>query len=105
MAIEDSLVSFQLAFLESDLAKLSVLVEFIVKPVGFMVKVFEQFVNSNLVSSSVLGLRVNEVLIHISIFSRAVSKLEWEVVALKAKCGFENIDISGPYTDAFKTAE
>ncbi|KAG9285287.1 hypothetical protein G9A89_001421 [Geosiphon pyriformis] len=31
--------------LESDLAKLSVLVESIVKPVGFLVKVFEQFIN------------------------------------------------------------
>ncbi|KAG9305811.1 hypothetical protein G9A89_001100 [Geosiphon pyriformis] len=76
VAIVDPLVFSQLASLESDLAKLSVLVESIVKPVGSMVKVFEQFVNGNLVSSFAFGLRVNEVLVYISIFSRAVGKLE-----------------------------
>ncbi|KAG9299553.1 hypothetical protein G9A89_020724 [Geosiphon pyriformis] len=76
VAVENSLVFSWLASLESDLAKLFVLVEFIVKPVGSMVKVFEQFVNGNLVSSSALGLKVNEVLVHISTFSRAVGKLE-----------------------------
>ncbi|KAG9300003.1 hypothetical protein G9A89_009731 [Geosiphon pyriformis] len=76
IAVVDSLVFSWLAFLESDLAKLSVLVESIVKPVGSMVKVFEQFVNSDLVSSFALGLRVNEVLVYMSTFSRAVGKLE-----------------------------
>ncbi|KAG9299593.1 hypothetical protein G9A89_020764 [Geosiphon pyriformis] len=65
VAVKNSLVSSWLASLESNLAKLSVLVKSIVKPVGSMVKVFEQFVNGNLVSSSALGLRVNEVLVYI----------------------------------------
>ncbi|KAG9284721.1 hypothetical protein G9A89_002606 [Geosiphon pyriformis] len=81
----------------SPVAILSVLAEFIVKFIGSIVKVFEQFVNGNLVSSSVLGLRVNEILVHMSIFSRTVSKLEQKVVALKTECGFKNIDMSGPY--------
>ncbi|KAG9295510.1 hypothetical protein G9A89_013539 [Geosiphon pyriformis] len=76
VAVENFLVFSWLVFLEFDLAKLSVLVESIVKPVGSMVKVFKQFVNGNLVSSSALGLRINKVLVHISIFSRAVDKLE-----------------------------
>ncbi|KAG9297825.1 hypothetical protein G9A89_000130 [Geosiphon pyriformis] len=76
VAVEDSLVFFWLASLESDLAKLSVLIESIVKSVSSMVKVFKQFVNGDLVSSSVFGLRVNEVLVHISIFNRTVDKLE-----------------------------
>ncbi|KAG9286378.1 hypothetical protein G9A89_014544 [Geosiphon pyriformis] len=105
VAIVNSLVFSQLAFLKSDLAKLSVLVESIVKLVGSMVKVFEQFVNSDLVSSSVLGLKVNKVLVHMSIFSRAVGKLEQEVVTLKTECGFEDVDMSGLHTDVFKTAE
>ncbi|KAG9286405.1 hypothetical protein G9A89_014571 [Geosiphon pyriformis] len=45
-------------------------------PIGSMIKVFEQFVNSDLVSSSPLNIKVNKVLVHISIFSRAVDKLE-----------------------------
>ncbi|KAG9287765.1 hypothetical protein G9A89_017360 [Geosiphon pyriformis] len=89
VAVEDSLVFSQLASLESDLAKLFVLVESIVKLVGSMVKVFEQFVNGNLVSSSALGLRVNKVLVYMNTFSKAV------VVALKTKYGFENINMSG----------
>ncbi|KAG9289789.1 hypothetical protein G9A89_015369 [Geosiphon pyriformis] len=97
VAVEDSLVSFWLAFLESDLAKLSVLVEFIVKPIGSMVKVFKQIFNGDLVSSSVLGLKVNEILVHISTFSKTVGKLEREVIALKTEYDFENIDMSGPY--------
>ncbi|KAG9304135.1 hypothetical protein G9A89_019697 [Geosiphon pyriformis] len=131
VAVVDSLVFSQLASLEFDLAKLSVLVDSIVKPVDSMVKVFEQFVNGDLVLSFALGLRVNEVLVYISIFSRAVGKLEREVVTLKTECGFENINMFGPYvslssfdddmffnlmslwkhesatikTDAFKTAE
>ncbi|KAG9287817.1 hypothetical protein G9A89_017412 [Geosiphon pyriformis] len=43
---------------------------FVGLPVGSIVKVFEQFVNGNLVSSSALGLRVNKILIHMSIFSK-----------------------------------
>ncbi|KAG9306893.1 hypothetical protein G9A89_002562 [Geosiphon pyriformis] len=97
VAVVDFLVSSWLASLKSDLAKLFVLVESIIKSVGSMVKVFEQFVNSNLVSSSALGLKVNKVLVHISIFSRTIGKLKQEVVALKAECGFENINMSGPY--------
>ncbi|KAG9299565.1 hypothetical protein G9A89_020736 [Geosiphon pyriformis] len=76
VAVVNSLVFSQLVFLESNLAKLSVLVESIVKSVGSMVKVFEQFVNDNLVSSSALGLRVNKVLVYMSTFSKAVDKLE-----------------------------
>ncbi|KAG9303443.1 hypothetical protein G9A89_013769 [Geosiphon pyriformis] len=105
VVVIDSLVFFWLTSLESDLAKLSVLVKSIVKSVGSMVKVFEQFVNGNLVSSSAFGLRVNKVLVHISIFSRAVSKLKQDVVILKTGCGFENINMSGSYADVFKTAE
>ncbi|KAG9287635.1 hypothetical protein G9A89_023985 [Geosiphon pyriformis] len=97
--------SVTLVSLESDLAKLSVLVESIVKSVGFMVKVFEQFVNNNLVSSFALGLRVNKVLVYMSTFSRAVGKLEHEVVTLKTECGFKDIDMSGFYANAFKTTE
>ncbi|KAG9293966.1 hypothetical protein G9A89_019304 [Geosiphon pyriformis] len=76
VAVVNSLVFSRLMSLKSDLAKLSVLVEFIVKPVGSMVKVFKQFVNGDLVSSSALGLKVNKVLVHMSIFSRAVDKLK-----------------------------
>ncbi|KAG9307355.1 hypothetical protein G9A89_017184 [Geosiphon pyriformis] len=82
VAVVNFLVFSQLVSLESDLAKLSVLIESIVKPVGSMVKVFEQFINSNLVSSSALGLRVNKILVHM-------------MVALKTKCNFEDVDISG----------
>ncbi|KAG9296578.1 hypothetical protein G9A89_015170 [Geosiphon pyriformis] len=99
VVVENSLVFSWLASLESDLAKLSVLVESIVKPIGSMIKVFEQFVNGNLVSSSALGLRVNKVLVHISAFSRAVGKLKRKVITLKTECGFKDINMSGPYVD------
>ncbi|KAG9305357.1 hypothetical protein G9A89_011490, partial [Geosiphon pyriformis] len=76
VVVVDFLVFFRLVSLESDLAKLFVLVESIVKLVGSMVKVFKQFVNSDLVSSFALGLRVNEVLVYMGTFNRAVDKLE-----------------------------
>ncbi|KAG9295346.1 hypothetical protein G9A89_013375 [Geosiphon pyriformis] len=60
VAVKDSLVFSQLVSLKFDLAKLSVLVESIVKLIGSMIKVFKQFVNSNLVLSSAFGLRVNK---------------------------------------------
>ncbi|KAG9297276.1 hypothetical protein G9A89_009958 [Geosiphon pyriformis] len=41
MVVGDLIMSFWLASVEFDLVKLSVLVEFIVKPVGFLVKLFE----------------------------------------------------------------
>ncbi|KAG9301475.1 hypothetical protein G9A89_006572 [Geosiphon pyriformis] len=82
VAIKNSLVFFRLVFLESDLAKLFVLVESIVKPIGFIIKIFEQFVNDDLVLSIALGLRVNKVM---------------EMVALKTECGFEDINMFGPY--------
>ncbi|KAG9307632.1 hypothetical protein G9A89_023197 [Geosiphon pyriformis] len=97
VVVDNSLVSSWLVSLESDLAKLSVLVESIVKSIGSMVKIFEQFVNSDLVSSAALGLRVNEVLVHMGFFSKAVGKLKWKVIALKSECGFEDIDMSGPH--------
>ncbi|KAG9290135.1 hypothetical protein G9A89_010441 [Geosiphon pyriformis] len=97
VAVVNSLISFWLVDLEFELAKLSVLVNSIVKPIGFMIKVFEQFVNSNLVSSAALGLRVKEVLVHMSFFSKAVGKLEQKVVALKFECSFEDVNISGLY--------
>ncbi|KAG9292045.1 hypothetical protein G9A89_017945 [Geosiphon pyriformis] len=93
IVVDDSLVSFQLASLEFDLVKLSTLVESIVKPVGFLVKLFKQFINGNLVSSSKLGLKVNEVMIHMDSFSKIVNKLEKEVVSLKKECCIENIDM------------
>ncbi|KAG9295896.1 hypothetical protein G9A89_006635 [Geosiphon pyriformis] len=71
----------QLVFLKSDLAKLSVLVEFIVKFVGSIVKVFKQFVNGDLVSSTAFGLRVNKVLVYISIFSKAIAPQKYTKVA------------------------
>ncbi|KAG9288050.1 hypothetical protein G9A89_017645 [Geosiphon pyriformis] len=95
MVVSDSLVSSQLAFLESDLVKLSTLVEFIVKPVGFLVKLFEQFINGDLVSSSKFGLKVNEVIVHMGFFSKIVGKLEREVVSLKKECCMEDINMSG----------
>ncbi|KAG9299322.1 hypothetical protein G9A89_013970 [Geosiphon pyriformis] len=88
VTVVNSLVSSWLTFLESDLAKLSVLIESIVKSVGSMVKVFEQFVNGNLVSSSAFGLRVNEILVYISTFNKAV------VVVLKTECDFEDVNMS-----------
>ncbi|KAG9306670.1 hypothetical protein G9A89_004217 [Geosiphon pyriformis] len=94
MVIGDSLVSSQLASLESDLVKLSVLVESIVKPVGSLVKLFKQFINGNLVSSSKLGLKVNEIMVHMGSFSKIVGKLGREVVSLKKKCCMEDINMS-----------
>ncbi|KAG9305594.1 hypothetical protein G9A89_001655 [Geosiphon pyriformis] len=95
MVVDDSLVSFQLASLESDLVKLSTLVESIVKPVGSLVKLFKQFINGNLVSSSKLGLKVNEVIMHMSSFSKIVGKLGREMVSLKKKCCMKDINMSG----------
>ncbi|KAG9292044.1 hypothetical protein G9A89_017944 [Geosiphon pyriformis] len=54
------MVSSQLTSLELKLAKLSDLVNSIVKLVSSMVKVFKQFVNKNLVLNSALGLRTNK---------------------------------------------
>ncbi|KAG9300161.1 hypothetical protein G9A89_010571 [Geosiphon pyriformis] len=95
MVVGDSLVSSQLASLESNMVKLSTLVESIVKPVGFLVKLFEQFVNRDLVSSSKLGLKVNEVMVHMDFFNKMVGKLGKEVVSLKKECCMEDIDMSG----------
>ncbi|KAG9284430.1 hypothetical protein G9A89_023687 [Geosiphon pyriformis] len=95
MVVGDSLVSSRLAFLESDLVKLSTLVESIVKPVGFLVKLFEQFINGDLVSSSKLGLKVNEVMVHMGSFIKIVGKLEKKVVSLKKECCIEDINMSG----------
>ncbi|KAG9295695.1 hypothetical protein G9A89_001712 [Geosiphon pyriformis] len=95
MVVGDFLVSSWLASLESDLVKLSTLVESIVKPVGFLVKLFEQFINGDLVLSSKLGLKVNEVMVYMGSFSKIVSKLGREVVSLKKKCCMEDIDMSG----------
>ncbi|KAG9306713.1 hypothetical protein G9A89_004260 [Geosiphon pyriformis] len=94
VVVGDPLMLFHLSSLESDLTKLSVLVESIVKPIGSLVTTFEQFINGDLVSSSVLGLRINEVLVHIGSFSRTVGKLERKVVFLKKKCYMEDIDMS-----------
>ncbi|KAG9286225.1 hypothetical protein G9A89_014211 [Geosiphon pyriformis] len=85
IVVGDSLVSSWLASLESDMVKLSTLVESIVKPVGSLVKLFKQFINGDLVSSSKLGLKVNKVMIHMGSFSKMVGKLEREV----------DIDMSG----------
>ncbi|KAG9295206.1 hypothetical protein G9A89_006187 [Geosiphon pyriformis] len=74
---------------------LSVLVEFIVKPIGFLVAIFEQFINDNLVLSNAFSLKINEVLVHMSSFSKTVSKLEREVVFLKKECCIEDINMFG----------
>ncbi|KAG9303674.1 hypothetical protein G9A89_018571 [Geosiphon pyriformis] len=74
---------------------LSALIESIIKPIGFLVTIFEQFINGDLVSSSALGLRINEVLVHISSFSRTVGKLGREVVFLKKEYCMEDFDMSG----------
>ncbi|KAG9291853.1 hypothetical protein G9A89_012138 [Geosiphon pyriformis] len=74
---------------------LSVLVKSIVKPIGFLVTIFEQFINDDLVSSSALGLKINKVMVHMGFFSRTVSKLGREVVSLKKEYCMENIDMSG----------
>ncbi|KAG9303444.1 hypothetical protein G9A89_013770 [Geosiphon pyriformis] len=80
---------------ESDLVKLSILIESIIKPIGSLVKLFEQFVNGDLVSSSKLGLKVNEVMVHMGFFSKIVGKLGKKVVSLKKECCMEDIDMSG----------
>ncbi|KAG9299622.1 hypothetical protein G9A89_020793 [Geosiphon pyriformis] len=67
----------------------------IVKPVGSLVKLFEQFINSNLVLNSKLGLKINEIMVHMGSFSKVVGKLEKKVVLLKKKCCMEDIDMSG----------
>ncbi|KAG9303739.1 hypothetical protein G9A89_018636 [Geosiphon pyriformis] len=95
VAVDDPLVLSRLSFLESDLTKLSVLVESIVKSIGFLVATFEQFINGDLVSSSAFGLKINKILVHMGSFSKTVGKLEREVVSLKKECCIENIDISG----------
>ncbi|KAG9293314.1 hypothetical protein G9A89_007560 [Geosiphon pyriformis] len=93
--IGNLLVSFQLASLKFDLVKLSALVESIVKPVGFLVKLFKHFINRDLVLSSKLGFKVNEIIIHLDSFSKIVDKLGREVVSLKKECYMEDIDMSG----------
>ncbi|KAG9301365.1 hypothetical protein G9A89_018037 [Geosiphon pyriformis] len=89
--VGDLLVLFHLSSLESDLTKLSVLVE----SIGSLVTTFEQFINGDLVLSSAFGLRINEVLVHISSFNRTIGKLEREVVSLKKECCIEDINMSG----------
>ncbi|KAG9300379.1 hypothetical protein G9A89_010003 [Geosiphon pyriformis] len=64
-------------------------------PVGSLVKLFEQFINGDLVSNSKLGLKINEVMVHMGSFSKVVSKLGKEVVSLKKKCCIEDINMSG----------
>ncbi|KAG9304341.1 hypothetical protein G9A89_019903 [Geosiphon pyriformis] len=95
MVVGNSLMSFRLASLESDLVKLSTLVKSIVKPVGFLVKLFEQFINGDLVSSSKLGLKVNKIMVYIGSFSKIVGKLRREVVSLKKECCMEDINMFG----------
>ncbi|KAG9303217.1 hypothetical protein G9A89_003339 [Geosiphon pyriformis] len=95
MVVGDLIMSFWLASVEFDLVKLSALVEFIVKPVGFLVKLFEQFINGDLVSSSKIGLKVNEIMIHLDFFSKVISKLGRKVVSLKKNCCMKNINMSG----------
>ncbi|KAG9285384.1 hypothetical protein G9A89_010859 [Geosiphon pyriformis] len=95
IVVGDPLVLFWLFSLESDLTKLSALVESIVKLVGSMVKLFKQFINRDLVLSSNLGLKVNEIIIHMGVFSKVVGKLEKEMVSLKKECCMENIDMFG----------
>ncbi|KAG9292718.1 hypothetical protein G9A89_008306 [Geosiphon pyriformis] len=85
----------QLSSLESDLTKLSALVKSIVKLVGSLVKLFKQFINGDLVLSSKLGFKINEIMVHMGFFSKVVSKLEREVVSLKKVCCIEDIDMSG----------
>ncbi|KAG9293557.1 hypothetical protein G9A89_005560 [Geosiphon pyriformis] len=94
MIVGNPIVSSRLASVESNLVKFFVLIESIVKPVGFLVKLFKQFINENLVSSSKLGLRVNKIIIHLDSFSKVVGKLGKEVVSLKKKYYIEDIDMS-----------
>ncbi|KAG9304726.1 hypothetical protein G9A89_003900 [Geosiphon pyriformis] len=93
--VDNLLVLSCLSFLESDLTKLFALVESIVKSIGSLVTTFEQFINGNLVLSSAFGLKINEILVHMSSFNRTVGKLGREVVSLKKECCIENIDMSG----------
>ncbi|KAG9291116.1 hypothetical protein G9A89_012988 [Geosiphon pyriformis] len=95
VVVGNSLMLSYLFSLESDLTKLSALVESIVKLIGSLVTTFKQFINNDLVSSSALGLRINEILVHMGSFSRTVSKLRREVVSLKKECCMEDIDMSG----------
>ncbi|KAG9296002.1 hypothetical protein G9A89_011854 [Geosiphon pyriformis] len=95
VTVNNPLVLSRLSFLKSDLTKLSVLIKFIVKPIGFLVATFEQFINNDLVSSSALSLKINEVLVHMGSFSKTVGKLGREVVSLKKECYMEDIDMSG----------
>ncbi|KAG9303537.1 hypothetical protein G9A89_018433 [Geosiphon pyriformis] len=95
LLIASALFSVALTSLESDLAKLSALVESIDEFVDSLVKVFEQFINRNLVSSSKLGLKINEVLVHMGFFSKMVGKLEKKVVFLKKEYYIKDINISG----------
>ncbi|KAG9286576.1 hypothetical protein G9A89_005344 [Geosiphon pyriformis] len=95
IVVSNPLVLSWLSSLESDLTKLSALVESIVKPVGSIIKLFEQFINRNLVLSSNLGLKVNKVMIHMGVFSKVVGKLRKKVVFLKKKCCMEDVDMSG----------
>ncbi|KAG9292027.1 hypothetical protein G9A89_017926 [Geosiphon pyriformis] len=95
VVVGDFLVLSQLSSLESDLTKLFVLVEFIVKPIGSLVTTFEQFINGDLVLSSAFGLRINKILVHMSSFNRTVGKLKREVVSLKKECYMKDIDMSG----------
>ncbi|KAG9297099.1 hypothetical protein G9A89_019380 [Geosiphon pyriformis] len=95
VVIDDFLVLSQLFSLESDLVKLFALVKSIVKPVGSLVKLFEQFINGDLVLSSKLGLKINKVMVHMGFFNKVVGKLGREVISLKKKCCIEDIDMSG----------
>ncbi|KAG9284352.1 hypothetical protein G9A89_023609 [Geosiphon pyriformis] len=80
------------------------LVESIVKPVGFLVKLFEQFVNGDLVLSSKLGLKINEVMMHMGSFNRVhLIGLDDEVFFnLTSLWEHEPIDVK---TNDLKTAE
>ncbi|KAG9297525.1 hypothetical protein G9A89_001465 [Geosiphon pyriformis] len=95
VAVADSLMFSQLASLEFGLAKLSMLVNSIVKSVDSLITTFEQFIKGDLVSSSKLGNKVNELMVHLSAFSKSVNKLEKEVVALKTEYNIKNIDLFG----------
>ncbi|KAG9284223.1 hypothetical protein G9A89_002032 [Geosiphon pyriformis] len=103
MIVGDFLVSSWLASLKFNLVKLSTLVESIVKPVGSLVKLFEQFINGDLVSSSKLGLKVNKIIVHMGSFSKIVVGLDDEVFSnLLSLWEHESIDVKA---DALKTAE
>ncbi|KAG9295164.1 hypothetical protein G9A89_006145 [Geosiphon pyriformis] len=95
MAIANSLMSSQLAALEFDLAKLSTLVEFIIKSVDELVTTFEQFIKNNLVFSSMFGNKINKLMVYLGVFSKFVGKLEREVIILKIEYGIENANLSG----------